>query len=87
VLQIESLRPLGGALVSFHIVEALPVAGERQADLPFPEGTAVVLIVRASELLAPRGSTTLLAGDHVYVFGRTEDQALVRLLFGQPESP
>jgi cell volume regulation protein A len=85
VLEIESMQPLHGELVSFYIDEALAVAGVRLADLPFPEGTAVTLIVRGRELVAARGATVLMPGDHVYVFARPEEQALVQLMFGRPE--
>jgi cell volume regulation protein A len=86
VLEIESAQPLNGELVSFYIDEALAVSGERLADLPFPHGTSVTLIVRGRELIAPRGETVLTPGDHVYVFARHEAQSLVQLMFGRPES-
>jgi cell volume regulation protein A len=56
------------------------------ADIPFPDGTAVTLIVRGRELVAPKGTTVLSPGDHVYVFARTEELALIQLMFGRPES-
>ncbi len=62
------------------------MAGVRLADLPFPEGTAVTMIVRGRELVAPRGRTVILPGDHVYIFSRPEERALVRLMFGREES-
>jgi cell volume regulation protein A len=85
VLEIESRQPLGGDLVSFYVDPALAVAGARLADLPFPEGTSVVLIARGAELVPPRGKTTLLPGDHVYIFARPEDRPTLALMFGQPE--
>jgi cell volume regulation protein A len=36
--------------------------------------------------VAARGQTVLMPGDHIYVFVRIEDRALVQLLFGRPES-
>jgi cell volume regulation protein A len=42
-----------------------------------------MLIVRGSELIAPRGDTELRSGDHVYVFCRREDRGLIHLMFGQ----
>jgi cell volume regulation protein A len=41
-----------------------------------------MLIVRKDELIAPRGDTVLLVGDHVFVFCRPEDRPTVDLLFG-----
>ncbi|HET7584543.1 MAG TPA: potassium/proton antiporter [Gemmatimonadaceae bacterium] len=85
VLEIESRLPLNGELFSFYVDEALPVAGERLVDIPFPEGTSVALILRGREVIPPKGSTTLLPGDHVYVFARTGDRPLIQLLLGRPE--
>lgn len=86
VLAIESVEPLQGELLSFYIDEALAVAGEQLSELPFPDGASVTMIVRGRELLAPRGNTILLPGDHVYVFTKPESKAFVQLVFGQPET-
>jgi cell volume regulation protein A len=86
VLEIESAFPLQGSLRSFYIEPALVVCGSRIGDLPFPDGTAATLIVRGGELIAPRGDTLLLAGDHLYVFAREEDLAFIQLMFGRPEA-
>jgi cell volume regulation protein A len=85
ILEIQSIRPLRGALMSFYIDDALAVAGVPLADLPFPDGAAAALIIRGQELIPPKGSTVLLPGDHVYIFARPEDRALIQLMFGRPE--
>jgi cell volume regulation protein A len=85
VLEIESMQPLEGELLSFHVGEALAVAGVPLRELDFPEGASVVLIVRGRELLAPKGDTVLTPGDHAYVFSRPADLPLVQLMFGRPE--
>lgn len=87
VLEIESPALLRGELVSYYIDPELAVAGASISDLPFPEGAAATLIVRGDELIAPRGSTVLTPGDHVYVLMRAEDRAVVQLMFGRPEAP
>ncbi|MDF1503511.1 potassium/proton antiporter [Roseisolibacter sp. H3M3-2] len=86
VLEIESMQPLEGSLLSFHVSEALAVAGVPLRELDFPEGASIVLIVRGRELLAPKGDTALATGDHAYVFARPKDLAWVQLMFGRPES-
>ena len=86
VLEIESMQPLSGRLMSFYIDPALAVADATIADLPFPEGAAATLIVRGQELIAPKGATRLAPGDHVYVFARPEDEPFIRLMFGRPEA-
>lgn len=85
VLEIESMQPLNGELLSFYVDEALPVAGVRIDEIPLPETAAVTLIVRGRDLIAPRPTTVLEPGDHVYVFSREEDRALVQLMLGRPE--
>jgi len=86
VLEIESLQPLNGELLSFYIDEALPIAGEQLADVPFPDGTSVALILRGREFVAAKGKTILEPGDHVYVFARDQDRELIQLMFGSPEA-
>lgn len=85
VLEIESMRPLRGDLLSFYIDPALAVARVAISDLPFPEGAAVTLIVRGDELVAPKGNTVLEPGDHAYIFARPEERPLIQLMFGKPE--
>jgi cell volume regulation protein A len=82
VLEIASTLPLQGDVVSFHIARASAVAGTSIADIPFPPGTSVMLVLRGQQLIAPRGDTVLQPGDHVSVFCRPEDRGLVQLLFG-----
>ncbi|HUP88795.1 MAG TPA: potassium/proton antiporter [Longimicrobiales bacterium] len=85
VLQIEAGQPLDAELLSFYVTPAIAVAGAQLADLPFPEGAAVSMIVRGASLIPPRGSTVLEPGDHVYVITRPEDLTEIQLLFGRPE--
>jgi potassium/hydrogen antiporter len=85
VLAIESMRPLQGRLISFHVDEALAVAGASILELPLPPEAAVALIVRGTILVAPLPETLLLPGDHVYLVARAEDEPVLRLMFGRPE--
>lgn len=85
VLEINSATHLKGELMSFYIEPALAVYGAKLNEIPFPAGSAIVLIVRGHELLAARGDTQLENGDHAYVFCRPEDRTFIDLLFGQPE--
>lgn len=86
VLEIESMQPLNGELLSFYVDEALPVAGVRIEEIPLPESSAVTLIVRGRDVVAPRPTTVLEPGDHVYVFAHEEDLAMIQLMLGRPES-
>ena len=85
VLEMTSTRVLASEVMAFYIHPASAVCGSSIADLPFPPGAAAMLIVRGEELIAPRGTTVLASGDHVYVFSHPEDGPLVHLLFGREE--
>jgi cell volume regulation protein A len=85
VLEIVSRDPLAGEVLSFYVEREAAVAGSAIADLPFPEGATVMLIVRGHELVPPRGQTSLEPGDHVYVFAKPEESGFVKLLFGRQE--
>jgi potassium/hydrogen antiporter len=85
LLELESMEPLRGDLMTFYVDEALAVTGVPLADLPFPDGAAASLIIRGTEMIPPRGTTTLEPGDYVYVFSRPEDRDFIVLMFGRPE--
>jgi cell volume regulation protein A len=85
VLEIQATFPLAGEVLSFYVEPASAVAGSRIAELSFPEGSSVMLVVRGREVLAARGSTVLSPGDHVYVFAPPEERGYVSLLFGREE--
>jgi potassium/hydrogen antiporter len=86
VLEIEASQRLNGRLTSFYIDEDLGVAGEALVDLPFPDGSAVTMIVRGADLIPPRGATRLQVGDHVYVLASAEDEPFVQMILGRPET-
>lgn len=83
VLEIDSTQPLDVELITFLVAPASAVCGAHIADIPFPERSSAMLVVRGSELLAAKGDTELQAGDHVFVFCPRDDVPTVRLLFGR----
>jgi len=84
-VEITSLVPTRGDILSFHIHPASAVCGIPIRDIPFPNGSAALLVVRGKELIVPRGSTVLEPKDHAYIFCNPEDQAMMNLLFGVRE--
>jgi len=84
-LEITSMGPIEGDLISFHVNPAVLVCDSAIRDLHLPEEASIALIVRGPQLVAARGSTILKAGDQVYVFCRHEDRTIVTLLFGRPQ--
>jgi cell volume regulation protein A len=85
LIEVESMDPLRGELLTFYVDEALAVTGVPLAELPFPDGAAASLIIRGSEMIPPRGGTMLEHGDYVYVVARPQDRELILLMFGRPE--
>jgi cell volume regulation protein A len=86
VLEINSVHLLNAEIVSFLIDPAASVCHASLSQIQLPADAAVTLIVRGSELVAPRGPTVLIPGDHVYVFFRSADRQYIELLFGRSES-
>jgi cell volume regulation protein A len=85
VLEIHSLGALSGDVLSYLIQPAAAACGAAIRDLPFPEGSVAMLLVRGDNLLAPRGNTVLEPGDHLYVYATPTDQDLLDLLLGGRE--
>lgn len=85
VLEIEGHAEFSTLIHSYFIDDLLSVAGLPLTDVPVPAGSAVMLVVRDKELIAPRGDTVLTPGDHVYLLVAKEDAPFVQLLFGRPE--
>jgi cell volume regulation protein A len=85
MLEIMTTQRLSGEVVSYYVEPASAVAGSHISDLPIPDGSAVMLVVRGRELVAARGRTVLEPGDHVYVFAPPGEKAFVNLLFGREE--
>jgi potassium/hydrogen antiporter len=85
VLELESMTPLKGELLTFYIDEDLAVAGMPLGEIPFPDGAATTLIIRGDEMIPPKPTTVLTTGDHIYLFARPEDRQFILLMFGRPQ--
>jgi len=86
LLEIISTRVLTGAeILSFCVNRSAAACGAQLSELPFPTESTVIMLIRDSKLIAPRGSTVLLVDDHVYVLCRPEDRPLIYLIFGRSE--
>lgn len=87
-------KPAPGAALELHLMKKLdrelyevvltarsPVAGMTLRDLNLADSIAVVLIVRADEPLAPRGSTCLQPDDLLYILCPVQELGLLRSTF------
>ena len=81
-VDITSSLPIRDAQLTLFIGPDSPVAGRTVAELGLPLDAAVMLIVRNEEIIAPRGHTDLLVGDHAFVLCHAGSAAAVRERFG-----
>lgn len=82
-LEIASMQTYDENIACYHIDARAAVAGVTIGDVPFPERASIMLVVRGTQLVPPRGNVMLEPGDHVYIFCRSEDEPAVALWFGQ----
>ena len=84
-VELVSLREFPGEFVWYYVHPISAAAGACVRDLPLPAGSVVTLVLRATEVIVPRGSTALLPGDQVCAFVTPESRTLLDLLFGTAE--
>jgi cell volume regulation protein A len=81
-IELVSLGELPGEFVWYYVDPIAAVAGATLRDLALPDACVVTLLVRGSEVVAPRGATELRPGDHVCIFATAESRPFLDLLFG-----
>jgi cell volume regulation protein A len=85
MLEINSLRDVDGDIVEYTVTPDSRAAGHRVRDFALPDGALVAMIVRGRDLIPPRGSTPVRAGDHVFVLLRPSLRPIVDRVFGSGE--
>ncbi len=83
-LELNSLKQLHGDIRVYLIQPSVLACGATLAEISFPPGASAILVMRGDQLLAARGPTRLLEGDHVYVFCKPQDEPLIGLILGEP---
>jgi cell volume regulation protein A len=66
-LEISGLQDVDGDIVDYTIPPDSRAAGRRIRDLALPDGVIVAMMVRGDRVIPPRGSSEVLAGDHLFV--------------------
>jgi cell volume regulation protein A len=84
-VELISLRDYPNEFVWYTVHRASAVAGAPVRDLPLPTGCVLTLLLRGDDVIAPRGETHILSGDHLCVFVSSSDRPLLDLLFGTAE--
>jgi cell volume regulation protein A len=81
-VELVSLREFPGEFTWYYVHPVSAAAGASVSDLPLPEGSVAVLVLRGAEVIVPRGGTTLEPGDQVCFFVTPESRQLLDLLLG-----
>jgi cell volume regulation protein A len=81
-LELHVMKRLDRELLELVIAADSPVCGRALREVPLPDSTAIVLIVRDDEPLPARGSTELHADDLLYLVSATGDLEEVRRILG-----
>ncbi len=84
-VELVSLREFPGDFVWYAVSKASATAGAEVRDLPLPDESLVILLLRGADVIAPHGGTRLEPGDHLCIFIRPESRPLLDLLFGNPD--
>lgn len=71
-LEITSLRDVDAEIVEYMLGEHSRAANRLLAEVALPDSAVVAMITRGSAVIAPRGSTRILGGDHLFVVLKPE---------------
>ncbi len=78
--EIKNLLPVAEGRINITEISLgpdAPITGRALHEIDLPEGTLVAGILRGSEVLVPRGSSSFQAGDRLIVISLPEKQSEV----------
>lgn len=76
-LELLSLRDVNASIIDYRILPVSPWVARSVKDLQLPDGALVAMISRGHRLVAPRGSTLLMADDHLFIITAAESRSAV----------
>jgi len=82
-LEITALGDVDADIVEYTLGNDSRAVGRRLARIALPDGVVAAMITRHNQVIPPRGSTQLLAGDHLFIVLRPETRAFVDAVFSQ----
>ena len=85
MMTLLKLRRGSYSLVSEKIPPGAKAAGLRIQDMPLPHNCVLTAILRGGEIVIPRGSVKVEAGDEVLALVDSEAAEELAVLFGRPE--
>ena len=85
VLEINAIEEMPVRILSFYIEPAALVEGMQAGDLPLPDGSDFLALVRNGEVRTVKKDTVFKSCDHVHLLIKHENVRAVELLFGLRE--
>lgn len=79
-LELISLGKADAEMIEYEMEGDSAIIGKTLADIPFPEGSLVNAIIRKGKLIAPTGTTTLQAGDFLYILSARKSKPQLKKL-------
>ncbi len=79
-LEITALGDVDADIVEYQLGGNSRAANRRLSQMALPDGTVVAMITRGNEVIPPRGSTLLHAGDHLFIVMKPEAREFVDLV-------
>ncbi len=76
-LEITALNEVDADIVEYTLGRDSRAAGRRLSEIALPDSVVVAMITRKSDIIPPRGSTLLQAGDHLFVVLRPDTRIFV----------
>lgn len=80
-LEITAIGEVDAEIVEYTLSDTSRAANRRLARMALPEGVVVAMITRKEQVIPPRGSTVLQAGDHLFVVLKPEFKDMVEQAF------
>jgi cell volume regulation protein A len=79
-LEITALGDVDADIVEYRLGENSRASGRRLSQMALPDGTVVAMITRGNDVIPPRGSTFLHAGDHLFIVMKPDAREFVDLV-------
>lgn len=86
-LELVAMENLDVDMVELTLPSGSPTEGKRLAELSLPEKMTVSALVRDGQVITPRGTTELRAGDNLFILAHKKQSHLVRSIFETVEQP
>ncbi len=86
-LEITSLKDVDGDIVDYLVEPSCLAAGRRVRALALPETAVIAMLLRDGDMIPPRGSTSIEAGDHVFVVLKPAVRPMVDRMFAPRQLP